>query len=456
MRRRTPDSLPNRRLSRARRLAARAARVAAVASLALAAGACRDVPPAFGPTVAVARVNADAALTGLARRFVDVHRTPKFERARAQLGRRALTPSKLVGDTSVWTGSAPNLRTLELDGTFRAGRYVFTARPSAAAPSQPGDSRHLIRLRSLGDDQYEWTTSVEHAIGEMRAADAAAVLSALVASPEGRTPQEVRADYRAAFPRTTRTLGRLLAIDSLQTQRLADGSTVVTLGIALHPDRLRAEFPSFAKYVEKYVEPAKYRFTLRDAAGGVWMDIVSRDRLTTLRMRVRDGRLVSLAGAPRPMPDTLQLRMNFTARFMVFDVGFSELLADFVMVREPNARAWSMRFRREPKWHLPLAARHLIRSPLRRPFEGEGASFYLGVRDADDGPTLLERRAAGVVRESAILRWLGALGGRAVGDFEGKAEAEENRFLAEAFDALRQDLRALAGPAPAAMDPAGR
>jgi hypothetical protein len=46
------------------------------------------------------------------------------------------------------------------------------------------------------------------------------------------------------------------------------------------------------------------------------------------------------------------------------------------------------------------------------------------------------------VKESAIMRWLGGLGDTAFGDFEGTSEAEENRFLAELFGALREDVAA--------------
>jgi hypothetical protein len=39
-------------------------------------------------------------------------------------------------------------------------------------------------------------------------------------------------------------------------------------------------------------------------------------------------------------------------------------------------------------------------------------------------------------------------------DFTGPTEEEENRFLAEAFDALRQDVRALVAAAPLVLEPA--
>ena len=51
------------------------------------------------------------------------------------------------------------------------------------------------------------------------------------------------------------------------------------------------------------------------------------------------------------------------------------------------------------------------------------------------------------VEESAIVRWLGGLGASAMGDFAGRAEAEENRFTAEALQALRADVRAMVAQA---------
>ncbi|MBA2686550.1 MAG: hypothetical protein H0U64_00480, partial [Gemmatimonadaceae bacterium] len=56
-------------------------------------GACRAVPPAFGPTLPQARANADELLGGIAQRFTNVQRTPRFLEARDKLGKYALTPS---------------------------------------------------------------------------------------------------------------------------------------------------------------------------------------------------------------------------------------------------------------------------------------------------------------------------------------------------------------------------
>ncbi|MDP1857593.1 MAG: hypothetical protein Q8K82_02920, partial [Gemmatimonadaceae bacterium] len=106
-------------------------------------------------------------------------------------------------------------------------------------------------------------------------------------------------------------------------------------------------------------------------------------------------------------------------------------------------RAWLMRFRKEPEWHLPLAADKLIKSPLRRPFEGRGTEVRLGVRDDLGNQTMSQRQVRTAVKESAIMRFFGGLGSSAFGDFAGQTEAEENRFLSELFVALRRDFAAV-------------
>ncbi len=74
------------------------------------------------------------------------------------MGRFALIPSRIFGDTSIWTlaSSSDSSRTLHLLGTFDGARYVIGARSSAPYPQRIGDQRHVLTLRSLGDNDYEW------------------------------------------------------------------------------------------------------------------------------------------------------------------------------------------------------------------------------------------------------------------------------------------------------------
>src|SRR5688572_32728508 len=229
-------------------------------------GACRDVAPAFGTNPAAGRANADGLFGGIAQRFTNVQRSPKFIVARGKLGRNALTPSVIYNDTSVWTAwGADSTRVVTIDGEFSNNRYLFTARPSPATPpNEPGDSRHYIRLRRLNDNVFEWVTNVDIAAGSIKSDEFATVISRLVASAEGRTPADVRADYRSSFPRTTTALGRLFSLDTLRMVRDAEGATTVLLGFRLNPNGIRATMPDFAKYLDKYATPAKYRAVVTD------------------------------------------------------------------------------------------------------------------------------------------------------------------------------------------------
>jgi hypothetical protein len=436
---------------------ARPATLLCGAILAAGAAACgRASVLAFGPAVAAAESNADGFFGAMSERFTDVKRAPKFYKARGKLGRYALTPSKIFGDTSVWSATLPDgARVLALEGVFANGHYTFTPHPSVEVPTRLAASRHVMRLRHLGAEtsEYEWNTSVDHAVGTVRADDVAAVFAAAIASATGpaaagagaqEVSRQLRADYAAAFPRTAAALGQLFTIDAIETVAGADGGVALTLRIALHPERLERNFPSFAEYVTKYVAASRYKFVLRDASGARWFDAAAGKNALTVKLRAtRDGRLLPLDGAPRPMPAELALTGEFYTHIMLFDVGVSDLKADFRVIRSEHERGWHIRFREEPEWHLPLATRYLIRAPLRRPFAGAGATLRIAVRDADGAQTLLVRNASIAVQESAILRFLGSLGFTAMSDFAGKSEAEENRFLAQAFGAMRADSRAL-------------
>ena len=103
----------------------------------------------------------------------------------------------------------------------------------------------------------------------------------------------------------------------------------------------------------------------------------------------------------------------------------------------------ALRFAKEPEWRLPLAVGRLLKSPLRRPFQGQGIPVRISIRDNPGSQTLLNRHGTLVVQESGILRFLNRLSGTAVGDFLGPTERQANRFNADAFRALRADVAAI-------------
>jgi hypothetical protein len=403
---------------------------------------CGNAVVAFGTSPAAAAATADRMLAAFAFRFTNVVRTPKFFAARSKLARAALAPSRVFDDTSVWNGGGGASRSLLVQGAFANNRYTFDARPDAAAPARLGDSRHLMRLDRIGDGEYEWNTGVDLAMGEVTADQVAALFAGTLATAAARGDAALRADYRRAFPRAATVLGRLFTVDSVHGVPTADGASAVTLVLSLHSDRLKADYPAFSEYVKKYVEPSRYRFVLRDRTGARWFDAAARDNRLVIRLRTVNGRLAPLEGAVRPMPSDLLLDVEFFVKIALFTVGVSDMHADFTVIHTPHERGWDIHFRQEPSWHLPLITARLVRGALRRPFDRGGSALRLTVRDSAGAQTLLTRRVHFPVQESTLVRWLGALGGSAAGDFAGTSEAEENRFQADIWNALRADIRA--------------
>ena len=421
----------------------------AVAALAapLTVTGCKGAVLAYGPDFASARANADALASAIEARFTKVVRTPRFAGARIRISRYALAPSKLAQDSAIWTSmrSTPKgaERDLEIAAGLVNGQYTFVDRANVASPVRTGDERHFMRLQQLdGKDDWMWKTDVDHAIGRMPPARATDVFRALFASAE-RPAAAVRADYRAAFPRSAQAFGRMLSIDSINTRTQSDGSTLVALHVLVGDDDLKAQFPAFAKFVARYVESARYRYRLSDRTGSDWFDAQQADKRLVIRFRSRNGELQPLLGAARRMPDSLLLNVDALAKLSVFTVGVTKMQGEFVHVHTATERAWAMRFTKEPEWHLPLFTERMLQTPLRRPFEGTGLVARVGFKTGNDGQTLLSRQVDVAIRESAIVRFLGNLGFGAMSDYAGAVELEEHRFIAEGFAAMRADIAAI-------------
>jgi hypothetical protein len=412
--------------------------------LSIATSACSDVAPAFGPTTSTARANAEQLFGGIAQRFTNVERNNKFRVARGKLGKNALTPSVIYNDTSVWTSmSGDNSRTVTVEGEFGNNKYIFAAKPTTTLPNEPGDSRHTMILRKLGEDEYDWYTNVDIAAGSITATDLKRTLEAWMKSTEHRTPAQIRQDYKSSFPRSTAALGRLFSLDSLRVTHDADGATTIYLGIRLDPKRLKPIMPAFAEYLEKYSTDSKYKSVVKDARDVRWIELAGANNFMTLKLRSINGHFAPLSGALRPIPDNLILDSEFTTKILLFHVGFRKLISTVQVIEGEHERGWFMRFTKEPDWKLPPVVGTLIKTPLRRPFKNEGIIFRLAILDAPGKQSIIGRRTSATVQESAILRFLNRLSGTAMGDFVGKAEVEENRFSAEVFYALRADARSL-------------
>jgi hypothetical protein len=410
--------------------------------------ACRDAISAHAPEPVAARDAASQVATSVQFRFETPARDDRFDHARLRIARYALAPSKLEDDTLLWTARQGARRELLALGQPTAQGYRLRAARSVPLPARVGESRHYVALDTLPDGDRLWITQVDHAIGTVTPDAVAGVFTAWLRSAEREAPA-VRADYRATASRTADAFGRLLTLDSVRTTRLADGSTHVRLGLQLHPERIAAEFPDFARYLRKYVAPASYRITLRDRAvvgahaNDTWFVAEAKENLLQFTFRTRDGALQPLDGPLRARPDTLAIHLDVAAKVGLFTVGANAVRGDLVFVRAPQEVGWAMRFAHPPEWDLPPIAGRMVRTPLNRPFQGDGATLRLTVRRQANGQTAIHRRSTFAVHESTIMRWIGNLGFTAVDDFAGRVEREEARFLAEAMVALRRDLGAL-------------
>jgi hypothetical protein len=415
----------------------------AIGALLLVSG-CREAITGFGRG-APARAGADELFAALIERHTNPVRSPKYEYSRLRLTRSALSPSRAFDDSAAWTVSSGPVRLLESMGSFGDGSYLLSSRRNVPAPARPGDARHLTTLSRLSDDEYRWDATVDFAIGTVRPGDVASVLSRLIGSGEGRTERDLRADLSASAPRTSAALGTLFSLDTLRPTTLPDGSTAMTVGIAMHSDQLRPRYPALAEYLRKYVDPARYRLLVTDRAGVPFLEIVGKDRFLAIRVRTQHGHLVPLAGPARPIPDSLLVEVDFKVKIKIFHVGFHDLRLELVNgARGDQERDWSLTARKEPQWNLPFITARLLRAPLRRPFSGEGSLFRIGVY-ANEGSaqTVLVRQSRLPVQESAILNFLNALSSTAMDDFGGTVQKDEGAWLREVFVGMRDDARAV-------------
>ena len=413
-------------------------------ALVFVAPACREVAPAFGPNIPFAKQNADEFFYSVGSRFTNIQRPQRILRARQQFGHYALTPSGVYNDTTIWLSIGPDSARLFGDeGHFSVDRYIVNTALGMAPPDALTESRETVRLRRLSDNEYEWFTNVEVALGRIGARNIADVLAAALAAGEGKSSAAIRANYTSSFPRTAAALGRLFTIDTLRTTTDNEGATTFEIAIKLTPIILKESMPHYAAYIDKYISKGKYRITLTDKTGAHWFDAWAANYYMHFKLRSKNGHFAPMEGAVRPMPENLTIQLDMSMKIMIFTVGWTEMMGDFELINTPHERGWSMRFAKEPNWHLPITVGTLLKSPLRRPFQAQGIPIRVSIRDNPGSQTILNRRFTLVVQESGILRFLNRLSGTAVGDFLGASEREANRFNADAFRALRLDVAAL-------------
>ena len=412
-----------------------------VACATLVAGiACSPSARSFGSDAPTARANADGLFIGLARRFGPHTRDERLKEVRPKLLRSFLTPTAIHRDSGMWSSSADSTRTLAVEGSIIDGRYVLAKVPDAERPRLPGSARHLMRLTRVGGDVYEWNSTDQLAIGNVSADELHAVLTRAIAALERRDDAALRAAIPVIFPQASSALGKLFSIEGLETEDLDDGSVSVELGIRLDPSRIADDSPRLAQYLERYVSSAKYALRVEDDATMPWLKVHLQHGLLTLRWRSHDGKLQPFDGPLRKAPSLFRMRASAQVKVFVFTVGASEIAGELRVIDRPGERGWEITMREEPDWDLPLASERLLRSPLRRPFEGEGAMVRYVARDSAGAQTLLVRDIRAQVQESAALRFLNSLGNKMASDLDEPTEAELQKFTSDAILALHRDI----------------
>lgn len=422
--------------------------------LALVLASCRGAGAALNGTTPADAAAARGLFDALAARYTTPLRLPDYESARARIAHNAFVPSNAWKDTSIWTAHpSAALRQVHAYGRLTPAGYRIGSDEYVPTLRALGDSRHSVSLARLGEDVYRWETIADYHVGPLSPPRVAAMFSALIAAAEGRTEAQVRADYRAAFPRTAAAMGRYASLDTIRPTRLRDGTTATRVVISLHADRLAGTYPALAAYLDRYTTKSRARFVVRDRAGtanpATWLILDARRNRITIDLKSRDGELLPFTGPARAFPDTLEVVMDAVATVGPFTAGFEAMRTELVRARTAHQRGWTFRARQEPQWKLPLFTERLLRTPLRKPFEGTGSQFVLAL-EGRDGVTALHRSARVTVQESTILRFFNRLGSRAFGDISPKVEAEEAAFLRLVFTAMRDDVGALAGMATSA------
>jgi hypothetical protein len=421
-------------------------RLAALSALLLLSSvACRDAVPALGTTPERATAHAQTMLNALADRFGGVQLSPEVASARPRLTRYSTTPSRLVDDRELWTSRGDNDRMLEIAGARRDGQYTLFRHHGAPAPREAGEARHVMRLQILGDDEFRWTSVDEVGLGPVTVGDLDRALTAILVATERTDAARTRLATREAFPRASASLARMFVIDSLHTSRDPDGATLVILELGLRPGRAERSFEALGQYARKYWVPIRWRISVEDSLGARWGDFTKRDSSIVLRFRVKDGSLAPMGRATHRVGSTVRLTVDASVKVGPFRVGVRGLDVRALRVTNPRQISMAFRFPAEPEWQLPPLVARMLRSPLRRPFEGSGALMRYGVRTetqrASDTLSTAWRDIDVTVRESGILRFFGRLGGTALGDFRAGAEKEAERLWEESLRGFAEDVR---------------
>jgi hypothetical protein len=200
--------------------------------------------------------------------------------------------------------------------------------------------------------------------------------------------------------------------------------------------------PRFAGYVAKYSRGLRLAVQALVPDGRALWALTVEDTSWRLRLRVKDGSLVPLEGAPAHDGTRLRLLVDYTFKAGMFRIGVERMPVELDPRPLPGQLAFSSRFVEQPDWQVPFLVQPFMRASLRYPFEAPGSEFRLALRPDPERGTLLVSDTRVRIRESWIVRWLGGFANKALDELR-VAEAEADRFTLECLTALREDLASL-------------
>lgn len=392
-----------------------------------------------------ARVAWDELLFALSGRFGPAEREPRFALLRPKLARAALVPSRLYDDDASWTRSDGPLREVQFWGEPKgAAGYRIAVAQQPPPPARPGEYRGRLQLERLAPGEFRWRTSDTLALGSLTRAELERAADALLRLAEQTPEGDARAAVRGSLPHAAAALGRLLSLDRLELRSAAGGGRAVALDATLHPEWLAAALPGYASFLRRYVSSLSTSLGVEEAGSEFLAASLSGGQMA-LRLRVHEGGLAPLEGPPRPLAGRCRARFAITLKRGMFRYGFEGLQGDVELLDGPGSAGFRASFRQEPDWRIPFLVEPLLRGPLGRPFQDEGAllSYLLSDPPPGSSSTSVTRDYRLAVKESWIVRWLAGNVGSAVLDFRRGAEAEADRFAREVLLALRADVRAL-------------
>jgi hypothetical protein len=373
---------------------------------------------------------------------------PELAVFQSKLEDSVLTPSHVFSDDGGWTGESETERLLEVQGSVTSQGYRLNRVVEPRSAQLPGEYLSRVSLEQLSHHEFEWRFLDELVLGAIPMDTFSRVFSTILREAESANP-DLKARYVAALPRASQVLGRLYDVERMDREHMPDGSTTLTIEARMRPKRIENDFPDYARYLKKFVKSVEMSVVAVEFSGSRLWSFTFDDLVLSIHVRTKDGRLVAIEGAPRRLPDEFRVESDLSVKSGPFRIGFSNLLTDVTLLREPNKRGFIASAKERPNWRIPFFLDPFVKGALERPFEEEGMVMRVALEGGNTGPTRVRSGFRMVVKETWLMRRMGGRDGRQLHD---DAEQDLSRFQREALEAVHADVLALLDGSPASLE----